>query len=298
MKNKWRCRICYQSFSRWWNLNRHSKNTHGQSLVRQDNQNRHLRSLPNNQSMNNLHHDLDDSNLIDKSINEMQDILKMRTELAKLNNSDSRPDQIFINHNFLKEQIGFYQRQFERLVSENWIISKGEIKAISAYTCNRCRTFSSRLIVDPTYDMTMQVKHRCGDIQVNGNKVIIPFEEGVADIDKWATEILLNQINSCIPSLKYLITQDVSNVFDFFAGLMEKDSIRSLLGIPDRVYLYSLENHDKISWIDRGLTNMGEKIELDHFEIRDFLRRVNSTYAIFEIPTGPKLKRVYMRLTD
>jgi hypothetical protein len=117
------------------------------------------------------------------------------------------------------------------------------------------------------------------------------------NIDEWTTEILLNLLNSCMPGRKYLIAHDISNIFDLLTRKLNHEGVNNFLGIPDRFYLYSLENDYKVLWIDRALMNIPKKIVLEDSEIRDFLRRVKSTYAIFEIPMESTLKHVYMRLT-
>jgi hypothetical protein len=266
--------------------------------VRQQDKNRDkLDFLPGNLGFDNLKLNSGQSSIRDRSLSQMEDLMRMRGELAKLNESNLNSNQIFSNLNFLQQQISFYQKQFDNLISKNWILSKEEIQGISAYICSRCNTFNSRLIVDPVYDMTMQVKHRCGDNQVKGSQLVLPIQPNITNIDEWSAEILLNQLNSCIPDGKYLLTQDISNVFNFLASKLNYERMISLLGIPDRVYLYSLEKDYKLNWIDRALMNMGNKIVLEKFEIRDFLRRTSSTYAIFEIPKESTLKRVYMRIT-
>jgi len=226
----------------------------------------------------------------------MHDLIRV-LKIAKSNNPILNSTQLFPNLNLLQEQVSFYEKQFDNLISNNWILSKDEIQGVSSYHCKSCSTFSSRLIVDPGYDMTMQAKHRCREEKVKGSNIVFNIQPDITNIDEWMTEILLNLLNSCMPGRKYLIAHDISNIFDVLTGKLNHQGANYLLGIPDRFYLYSLEDDYKVIWIDRALMNMAEKIAVEDSEIRDFLRRVKSTYAIFEIPTESTLKHVYMKLT-
>ncbi len=226
----------------------------------------------------------------------MHDLIRV-LKYAKQENPILNSTQLFPNLNLLQERVSFYEKQFDNLISNNWILSKDEIQGISSYHCKSCSTFSSRLIVDPGYDMTMQAKHRCKEEKVKGSNIVFNIQPEIMNIDEWTTEILLNLLNSCMPSWKYLIAYDISNTFDVLIGKLNHEGANNLLGIPDRFYLYSLENDYKVDWIDRALMNIPKKIVLEDSETRDFLRRVKSTYAIFEIPIESTLKHVYMRLT-
>ena len=272
---------------------------HGLNLFRPENRNGNVvRNLNLDSSeVDNLVSNSGEFSDVDKSLTQMLG-LSRALKHAKSDNPILNLSQLFPNLNLLQQQVSFYKKQFDNLISNNWILSKDEIHGISSYYCKSCSTFSLRLIVDPEYDMTMQAKHRCGDEKVIGSNIVFKIQHDITNIDERTTEILLNLLNSCMPGSKYLIAHDISDIFDGLDRKFNYESVKTLLGIPDRVYLYSLESDYKVVWIDRVLMNMPSKIVLEDSEIRDFLRRVKSTYAIFEIPVESTLKHVYMKFTS
>jgi hypothetical protein len=80
---------------------------------------------------------------------------------------------------------------------------------------------------------------------------------------------------------------------------MSLDKVREIVfDIPHRYYSYSIESNHDINWIDRVINNLEKKISIKDNEARDFLKRVKSTYSIFEIPVGDIVKQVYIGFTD
>jgi hypothetical protein len=70
----------------------------------------------------------------------------------------------------------------------------------------------------------------------------------------------------------------------FFVYLSKYDSIvvLKLIGVPDR-YLCPVEIG--LEWIERIVTNVGNKVRLEDSEVTDFLRRAQAPSAIFHIQT-------------
>jgi hypothetical protein len=79
---------------------------------------------------------------------------------------------------------------------------------------------------------------------------------------------------------------DSLDLTDFYVYLTSKlDPIVALkiIGVPDRWYLCPIEKG--LQWLDRIVTNVGNKARLEDSEVTDFLRRAQASYAIFHIQT-------------
>jgi hypothetical protein len=201
------------------------------------------------------------------------------------------------NLNDLKQQLMICQNQLAYIQSDNWMISKREIRGISGYLCRRCKTLSFIPIKDPGFDMTMQAKHVCDE-----EKVKRIFCVPIRPIDVWNEAnafagILLNRLNFIIPDEKYLYAQDYSNLFCLTTSKLGHDMALNMLGIPNRFPWYRLQENHKIDWVETALNNLGKKVLIQEEEIRDFLIRINSTYAIFEIEKAEDRRWIYMSLT-
>ena len=107
---------------------------------------------------------------------------------------------------------------------------------------------------------------------------------------------ILDQLNRIMPR-PYIIAEDISKVFDTLEKMMDPSLVKLLLGVPDRYYLYSVKSNEKIQWLERVIANLGMKSIAAQSEIRDFLRRVLSTYAIFETTEDTVLKRFLIKIT-
>ena len=85
-----------------------------------------------------------------------------------------------------------------------------------------------------------------------------------------------------MPGIKYGLSLDLTQ---FFVYLNKYDSIvvLKLIGVPDRWYLCPVEKG--LEWIERIVTNVGNKVRLEDSEVTDFLRRAQASYAIFHIQT-------------
>ena len=100
-----------------------------------------------------------------------------------------------------------------------------------------------------------------------------------------------------MPGQKYLLAVDLSKSFETIEGLLNTEIAKFLLGIPHRYYFYSLGKDERIDWIDRSISNIGKKTIVKDFEIKDLLRMVKSTYAIFEIPIDDIVRRILISVT-
>jgi hypothetical protein len=99
----------------------------------------------------------------------------------------------------LNQQLASCEIRFSDLLSNNWIFSKGAIQGISGYVCKICRTFSLKSVIVPGYDMTMERKHRCADSPDRRSYIVLPIPLDIPDVDYWAAQTLLDQVNIYIP---------------------------------------------------------------------------------------------------
>jgi hypothetical protein len=232
-----------------------------------------------------------------------QDPLKEVSDFANLQNKISNSIQMsgYQNSlewqvNSLKQQLAFSENRLNELLSNNWIIPNYEIQGLSGYVCRRCNSISITKIQNIGYDMTMQAKHTCDEEKVKSIKMVSIRPSDVWHFNDYAAGFMLESLNSFMPGQKYLVAKDYSTVFKNYEKLHEPEDVKLLLGIPRRFYLYSLDKDERIDWIDRAVGNLGIRTNVEDFEIRDFLRRVKSTYAIFEIPADKILRRILIKI--
>jgi len=289
MKKKWICPTCLQIFSRHWNLQRHSEDIHGVSLFATEQKVKENNRRKFSSKVQNVASSSGQSNF-DKTVDQTWDLIRNFTENAKSMN-------LATNLQTLKRQLMISQNELAWIKSNNWIISKREIRGISGYLCRRCNTLSFIPIKDPGFDMTMQAKHICDE-----EKIKRIFCVSIRPIDVWnrantMAVILFDRLNFIIPGDKYLYAQDFSSIFYLITDKLGFEIAYETLGIPNRFPLHSLQENHNIDWVDGALNNLGKKVLIDEEEIRDFLRRINSTYAIFEIASAEKRRWIFMTLT-
>lgn len=196
-----------------------------------------------------------------------------------------------------RNKISWYEREIARIKSENWIIPNSEIHGLTGYVCRRCNQIAFDGVRNIGYDMTMQARHMCDEEKVKSIKMVSIRPSEVWHLYDTAAGIILERLNYLMPGQKYLLASDVSKSFDSLERMLNPSLAKFLLGIPDRYYLYSVKSDEKIEWLKRAIANLGLRTIVEDFEIRDFLRRVKSTYAIFEIPCGEILRRILIKIT-
>jgi hypothetical protein len=181
-----------------------------------------------------------------------------------------------------KNNIANYEHEQARLRSENWLIPKNEIQGLTGYICRRCNTLAYEWVRNIGYDKTIASKHICDENRVRNIQMV-----SIRPADIWtqcdaAARFIIDGLNQLMPGPKYMIATDVSKTFDTLEELMDPSLARMLIGIPDRYYLYTVRNFEKIPWLVRVVNNRDTKVSVNENEVRDFIRRVQSTFAIFE----------------
>ena len=291
MSRNWPCPLCGLEFSRRWNMERHMDLRHKalSSVVKTfgfHNKEYSSHFIPNKSAIvNDAPRDsMPMSNdPIFKGLSEMNDMTKSLTEFGKIVRELSNNRMETANVNYLKEQVNFHLRQLSDIYSNFWLVPKHEIGGISGYYCEKCQSFSSHFIRNEGYDITAEASHRCNWIKSGQTDII-------------CEERLLNSVNFYLPNIKYLLGQDLTKPFNQIRIKLNSDIANRILGIPERYRLYSLHNSIKLDWLDRVLANLGKKVMIKEFEMMDFLRRVKSTYAIFEIPMGVSVRMILISL--
>ena len=103
-----------------------------------------------------------------------------------------------------------------------------------------------------------------------------------APLDCIPVTSLRNALNFIMPGIKYGLSLDLTQFFVYF-NKYNSIVVLKLIGVPDRWYLCPVEKG--LEWIERIVTNVGNKVRLEDSEVRDFLRRAQASYAIFHIQT-------------
>lgn len=190
-----------------------------------------------------------------------------------------------------KNKIVMLEREIARIWSENWVVPNSEIQGLSGYVCRRCNSLGFEPIRDPGYDMTMQSRHRCDEERVKSIMMVSIRPSDVQSLYDTVANMMHRKLSRLAPLAKYLVAVDVSMLFDFLERKMDTVLAKECIGIPNRYYLYSVKNGEKIEWLQRVLANLGKKTAATELEIKDFLARAQATYAYFEMTSGRASKR-------
>lgn len=196
-----------------------------------------------------------------------------------------------------RNKISWYEREIARIRSENWIIPNSEVQGLTGYVCRRCNQIAFDRVRNIGYDMTMQARHICDEEKRKSIKMVSNRSADVRSLNDTAAGIILERLNYLMPGQKYLLATDMSKSFDILESMSNPSIAKFLSGIPHRYYYYSVDKDEKIQWLERAVDNLGIRTIVEDFEIRDFLRRVKSTYAIFEIPIDHIVRRILISVT-
>ena len=158
-------------------------------------------------------------------------------------------------------------------------------------------TFTLRPIRDLGYDETEKGKHIDLHGEVDINKIQLDsMDRSDAVLDDSAAYTLTNAVNYFMPGMKYLIASDVTSLFEYYMSKHNPEITLRCIGIPDRWYLYPLEQQSIPKYMDRALSNFGNKVSLEDAELVDFLRRYQATYAIIQVSRETSLRWFGIRI--
>jgi len=224
-------------------------------------------------------------------LTKMQNWMKNFIELANTVNSIQ-------TQNGLRQSAGLHAQQVKNMYANNWILPKTEIQGISAFFCRRCLTFTLRPIRELGYDETEKGKHidLHGDIDINKIQ-IDSMDRSDAALDDSACDILTNAVNHFMPGIKYLRASDLTSLFVYLMSKHNPEFTLRLIGIPDRWYLYPLEQQSIPKCVDRALRDLGKRVSLEDVELVDFLRKFQATYVIIQVSRETSLRWFGVRIT-
>ena len=109
-------------------------------------------------------------------------------------------------------------------------------------------------------------------------------------LDSISVISLRNALNFIMPGIKYGLSLDLTQ-FNKYDSIV----VLKLIGVPDRWYLCPVEKG--LEWIERIVTNVGNKVRLEDSEVTDFLRRAQASYAIFHIQTETSFRMFAIWIT-
>ena len=81
-----------------------------------------------------------------------------------------------------------------------------------------------------------------------------------------------------MPGIKYGLSLDLTQFFVYF-NKYNSIVVLKLIGVPDRWYLCPVEKG--LEWIERIVTNVGNKVRLEDSEVTDFLRELRRHMPYF-----------------
>jgi hypothetical protein len=233
----------------------------------------------------------------DRLWDNIQELAKMQNMIANSNQTFDRINNLQWQVNTLQKQIQLSQKQMSDLLSYNWLSPKRSIQGLSAFLCKKCNTLGLKPIFDLGYDMTMECRHRCNEMANKRNYQNFQIPPIIQNRDAWAARVLANYLKSHTYIGKHLFSKDITKGFNDFNQVLTPEITQAVIGIPDRYCYYTLKIGDRLVWLDRGIDNLDKEILLTDDELTDFLARVKSTYAIFEIPTEDAVRRILVTLT-
>jgi hypothetical protein len=227
--------------------------------------------------------------------NTLNEITRMYGDYTKSRQIQGNSNNMFETVSNLQQQVNYLQNQLLQTHLNNVITPKNGFLGISGYFCKRCRRFESTYVRDPGYDMTMEAKHYCDEEKVKKIFMVTIRKIDERNLDNFLAEELLMSLNSLIPGDKFLFAQDLTSMFNTLSRVMDTKTIYYVLGIPDRLPYY-FAHDDKINWVYRATSNLGKRILMNNDEIKDFLRRLKSTYGLIVIPNGRIWRRIQMTI--
>ena len=292
MREKPTCNLCFKSFTRRANLLRHMREIHNVLVTGMNNVSPFVkkRTAPA-QMFSQAMQSEQPVTKVDKDFQRFHDTVKISSEYA---NSKYVLDTI----DNLNAKVYNYQNQIASIRLHNWLIPKTEIRGLSGYLCRRCNRMGFSPIRDIGFDRTMKARHTCDENRIKSIKMVSIDPIVTWDSYHFTACRILESLNDIIPGQKYLVSEDRSIEFDYLERLIHPDVAKILLGIEERYYYYVVPHGQRPEWLSRVVQNIGKKISVEDYEIRDFLRRVTSTYAIFEIPSDKSIKRILIKITN
>lgn len=228
----------------------------------------------------------------------ISEVSKAMKTMAEFNESIARSRASSIpNIEYLQRELNMRTSELSNLYSNYWPIHRNMIQGISGFFCKRCQIFGFDFVRDLGYDKTFEARHVCDELKVLSIHAVSIRKSIVENSDKFFAQVLLHHVQILMPGVKYLSCEDHSQLFHIYWSKFGYDAAKLMIGIPDRYCLYKLGESENLTWLVKVLKNPGKKTELKEDEVFDFLGKVKSSYAMFEIPTSNPPKLILLSLT-
>jgi len=296
MTTLWSCQNCPYVSLRKWNLQRHYEIMHGQKINLPSSSRTVFKVNQKQSKEKGKEFDLGPWNP-ERWLEDPGEFFKMQNMIANSKQTFDLINNLKSQVNSLQQQIGVFQRQISDIQYYNWVLPKRSIQGFSGYICKKCSTFSVKPIFELGYDMTMQIRHRCNEMDSKKNYRDFQIPTNIQNVPVWAARVFADYLKSYTYSSRFLFSKDMTKAFKDFNQILPAEITNEILGIPDRYYLRSIESVNRTTWLDRALSNPGKEILLTEDELHDFLIKANSTYMIVEVPIREKLHRIFFGLT-
>ncbi len=241
--------------------------------------------------------DLTTSSFSDPWLKKIQEFGKMQNMIANSTQTFDRINNLQWQVNALQQQIGYCRKYISDLLSYYLLSPKRSIEGVSGHFCKKCWTLGLKPIFNLGYDETMESRHLCNEAEDRRNYQNFQVSNNIQNLDHWTVGVFLEYMKSNTRIGQHIISKDVTKAFDDFNQVLTPEITQRINGVPDRYYSYSLKISDRIVWLNRSIENLDKEILLTQDELADFLIRVKSTYAIFEISTKEKFRRIFVFLT-
>jgi len=201
------------------------------------------------------------------------------------------------NVDYLQGELVARKAELSDIRSNYWLVHKSAIQGVSGFLCRRCLSFESDFIRNLGYDMTAEVKHVCDETKIKSTRAVSIRKSDVNSRDNFCGRVLFGNVDQLMPGIKYLTGRDLTQAFNAYKTAFSYEIAKYMIGIPDRYSLYRLSDPGELTWLNKALVKPGEKTELKEEEVIDFLGKVKSSYAMFEIPTLKSAKMIFLTIT-
>jgi hypothetical protein len=272
-KKKYRCPICYGSYSRRWVWERHFNSMHGfshsSSITRSRQSSNYQIRKTNGLQLNYDFHYSDGGDPLTHTLK----LFDVASRLAETNHVPK-----VINENvYLKSLIGS--------IAENcYPLLRDKISGISSFVCGNCHAFETTIVKDLGFDKIARYKHSCKRDQLEAAVKLNDRPLALQNQIKLAHNYLLVFINWWIPGKKILVARRmppyVSTIYDIEESILRFRFPLSKIFVTDR------------SWLENVISK--KAIELEEKDLVDFIENTGGSYCVFPIKGESAFNLIYI----
>jgi len=222
--------------------------------------------------------------------------LARMSQLMKVSTDYTNSSHVFQTINNLRSTLAFRESEMQNITSNYYLTPIKEMKGVSGYLCITCNQLGFGPIRDIGFEKTNQARHRCDEQKVKDIKVCSNRKPDTRSWDEFLSSRMSEYLTLRMPGRKYIESDDVSDVFAALEKNFGFDVAKKMFGIPDRLPFHSIGQNEEKDWIKRTLRNVGKKIAIEDFEIKELLMMVRSSYAMLEI-AAERPRRIIISVT-